>query len=471
MTEGAPVDFRRESIGALAQSVRSGRRRARHLVAHSLERIETLDPAVNAFVCVDADAALAAADDIDRLVAEGGDAGPLAGIPLGVKDLEDVGGLPTRRGSAAFSGAGPAGADSVLVARLRAAGAVVVGKTTTPELGWKAETDSATSGTTRNPWDLSRTPGGSSGGSAAAIAAGMVPMATGSDGGGSIRIPSALCGLAGFKPSLGRVPSGNPPEWQQLSTAAPMARRSVDLALALDAVIGPDQRDLSSLPMPEPSWVGAVADAHLPMKVAWSPTLGYAEVDAEVRAVCERAVGVLGELGVEVMHVPTVFAEDPLGPWSALVGTYCLRTLGPFRGTKAWDRMDPGLAALVGWAEGLTALDLVRAEDDCHRLNLALVELFHDVRLLLTPTTAALAPRCGEPGLIDGREEENWVRFTYPFNLTRSPAGTVLAGFAPGGLPVGLQLVGPQHADLVVLRAMVALEDALGLDAVPPLGD
>src|SRR4051794_30521732 len=233
------MDFRRDTVADLATSVRTGRQRARDLVQHSLERIDADNPEINAFVLVDADGALAAADEIDRQVAEGDDPGPLAGIPLGVKDLEDAAGFPTSHGSAAYMQAHDNGrpsrakSDSVLVARLRAAGAIVMGKTNTPEMGWKGQTDNAVFGTTRNPWDPTRTPGGSSGGSAAAIAAGMVPLATGSDGGGSIRIPSALCGLSGFKPSLGRIPAGGPvpPDWRVLSNPGPMGGGATDLPL------------------------------------------------------------------------------------------------------------------------------------------------------------------------------------------------------------------------------------------------
>ena len=470
------MDFRRETVASLASAVRAGQTRASELVAHSIERIEATNNEINAFVVVDFDAALAAADEIDRQVAEGDDPGPLAGIPLGVKDLEDAAGLPTSHGSAAYMQARgdgrPVANDSVLVARLRAAGAIVMGKTNTPEMGWKGQTDNAVFGTTRNPWDPTRTPGGSSGGSAAAIAAGMVPLATGSDGGGSIRIPSALCGLSGFKPSLGRVPSGgdHAPDWHHLSTRGPMAMRTTDIAYALDAVIGPDPTDLRSLPMPEPSWVGAVESAHVPMKVAWSPTLGYAPLDAEVRAVCERAVGTLSDLGAEVVQVPTVFDEDPVVAWAVMTNAYIQRSMEPYRDTEHWKQIDPMLALQLEEMTGLTAVDLVKAEDQCHELNLRLVRLFHDVRLLVTPTTAAAAPRCGEPGQIDGQDELNWVRFTYPFNMTRSPAGTVCAGFTPSGLPVGLQLVGPQHGDMVVLRTMAALEQELAIDAVAPIG-
>lgn len=459
------MDFRRESIRELVDGVRAGKISARELVEVALARIEEVDDRVNAFVAVDAAAARAAADHLDLRVAAGDDVGELAGIPLAVKDTEDAIGYPTTVGSVAWADAPPAAGDSLLVARLKEAGAIVVGKTNTPELAFKAETDNVLFGATRNPWNLDHTPGGSSGGSAAAIAAGMVPLATASDGGGSIRIPAAVCGLPGFKTSLGRVPAGGPkaPSWHHLSAKGVLARTTTDTALAYDAVIGPDPSDLRSMPMPEPSWTGATDDPHLPMRVAWSPTLGYAAVDPEVAAVCAAAVARLAGTGTEVIEVDTVFAENPGLAWYSLTAGYNLRTIGHLRGTELWDKVDPGLRAQVEFGEKLTVLDVVKAEDACHELNLRLVELFHDVRLLITPTVAGPIPRIG------GNAEPTWVGFTYPFNMTRSPAGTVCAGFTDAGLPVGLQLVGPQHADLVVLRAMAAIEAAFSLDAIAPI--
>ena len=463
------MDFRAASVADLAEDVRRRRVSARELVHHALDRIDDLDGDLNAFTAVDGDAAIAAARNVDERIARGDDVGALAGIPLAVKDLEDAAGFVTSKGSAAFASTLPVHHDSELVSRLKAAGCVVVGKTNTPELGWKADTDNTTFGATRNPFALDRSPGGSSGGSAAAVAAGMVPLATGSDGGGSIRIPAALCGLAGFKPSLGRVPTGgaHAPDWHHLSTRGVMARRLADTVLALDTVIGPDQSDLRSLPMPEPSWLGALEAAHLPRRVAWSPTLGYATVDAEVRRVCEAAVARLADLGAEVVEVDSVFPEDPVWPWMQLTAAYNLRTLEPFRDTELWERIDPGLLRTLELAQGLSAVDLVRAEDRCHELNRRLVDLFHDVRLLVTPVVAGQTPASGRWGTVDGVEQANWVCFTYPFNLTRSPAGTVCAGLTDDGMPVGLQLVGPQHGDMVVLRAMAALDNALAVDAVP----
>jgi aspartyl-tRNA(Asn)/glutamyl-tRNA(Gln) amidotransferase subunit A len=466
------MDFRKESVADLAESVRFGKIAARELVQHALDRIEMLDEQVNAFTAIDGEAALTAAAVIDERVARGDDVGDLAGIPLAVKDLEDAAGFTTSHGSAAWADDAPCGVDSLLVARLKAAGCVVVGKTNTPELGWKGDTENGVFGATRNPWNLAHSPGGSSGGSAAALASGMVPLATGSDGGGSIRIPSALCGLSGVKPSLGRVPAGGPnaPDWMHLSTSGPMARRVADIALALDQVIGPDPSDLRSLPMPDPSWLGALEDAHVPMRIAWSPTLGYATVDSEVREVCERGVRLLSDMGADVVEVETVFNEDPVWDWLKLVSVYCLRVLEPYRDSPVWERIDPGLREQVARFGDVSGLELVKAEAACHRLNWRLVQLFHEVRLLVTPVTAAAAPLSGRPGTIDGEEDQNWVRFTYPFNMTRSPAATVCVGFTSAGLPVGLQLIGPQHGDLVVLRAAAALETATALDPIAPLG-
>ena len=265
------MDFRSQSVVEWADQVRRGTVSATELCDHALDQIARHNPQINAFVAVDPERARAAAAVVDRNVAGGIDPGPLAGIPLGVKDLEDAAGFVTTHGSVAYADDPPARGDSVLVSRLVAAGCVVVGKTNTPELGWKADTDNPLFGPTRNPWNLEHTPGGSSGGSAAAIAAGMVPLATGSDGGGSLRIPSSCCGLSSVKPSLGRVPSGGPeaPDWHHLSTKGPMARRLSDVVAALDIVVGPDPSDLRSLPRPEASWIAALEDPRPPTRVAW----------------------------------------------------------------------------------------------------------------------------------------------------------------------------------------------------------
>jgi aspartyl-tRNA(Asn)/glutamyl-tRNA(Gln) amidotransferase subunit A len=204
------------------------------------------------------------------------------------------------------------------------------------------------------------------------------------------------------------------------------------------------------------------------MSVTWSPTLGYAPVDSEVRSMCERAVAAMADGGAHIVEVESVFDEDPAGTWFTLCSAYQARSVEHLRGTGAWDQMDPGLRLAVEMGQGVTGPQFVKALDDCHHLNLRLVRLFRETRLLVTPTVASLAPLLGQPGTISGEPDENWVRFTYPFNLTRSPAGSVCVGFSDGGLPVGLQLIGPQHGDLVVLRAMAALEQLMELDPVAP---
>ena len=506
-----PGDFRTRSLAEWAGAVRARELSARELTDTALANIDASNGRINAFVAVDAERARAEADAIDARLAAGDTVGPLAGIPIGVKDLEDARGFVTTYGSAAHAADKPAERDSVLVERLRRAGCVVVGKTNAPEFGLKPQTDNVTFGISRNPWNLDVTPGGSSGGTAAALAAGLVPLATGSDGGGSIRIPSAVCGLSGLKPSLGRVPSGDPkaPSWGALSTKGPMALGIRDVALALDAVVGPYPRDLRSLPPAATAWSPALAAPRSPGRVAWSPTLGYMEVDSEIRAVCEQAVKTLADAGVEVVEVDQVFTSDPRTVIGALVSTYTRRNIEEYRDTPFWDQLDPLVVISAEMARAtITGLDMVAAEDGCHRLNWELCDVLDDAPLLLCPTTSGITPRCDMPatvdeliglmteigafdpgaidpgvdlgaildwlrtkepinlpmGTVDGRPVVDWTGMTQPFNLTRSPAGTVCAGFTSGGLPVGLQIVGRQHADLDVLEAVAFLEDLLAID-------
>jgi aspartyl-tRNA(Asn)/glutamyl-tRNA(Gln) amidotransferase subunit A len=466
------MDFRQEHLEDLADRVVRRELSARELTETALARIGTANDALGAFVAVDAEGALAQADAIDERIVAGEDVGPLAGIPIGVKDTEDAVGFRTTQGSLLFADSPPATTDSVLVDRLRQAGCVVVGKTNTPELAWKADTDNRVFGRTANPWSTERSPGGSSGGSAAAVAAGLVPMATGSDGGGSLRIPSSLCGLSSLKASLGRVPAGgsSPPSWADLSSKGLMTRTIRDQALALDSVIGPEPSDLRALPMPEHSWIDALDHLHPPRTVLWSPTLGYARVDTEVLAVCERAVAALEDRGTEVIRIDDVFDEDPAVDWLLLSLTANLRTVqaaDPDGGR--WDQLETGLAAMLDWVRAkATATTALEVQDLAHRLNLRLVEVFHRAPFLLTPAVGGQTPFGSASGTVDGEEDPAWVRFTYPFNLTRSPAGSVCAGFTADGMPVGLQVVGPQHGDVAVLRLLAVLEETIGVDTVCP---
>ncbi len=466
------MDFRHEHVADLADRVTRREVSARELTEVALARIEATNGELNAFVAVDAESARAQAAEIDQRVAAGDDVGPLAGIPIGVKDTEDAIGFRTTLGSALFADRPRATADSVLVDRLRQAGCVIVGKTNTPEFAWKADTDNEVFGRTANPWSLERSAGGSSGGSAAAVAAGQVPLATGSDGGGSLRIPSALCGLSSIKCSLGRVPAGGPtpPGWADLSSKGVMTRTIRDQALALDSVIGPEPTDLRALPMPEDSWIEALADVHVPRKVLWSPSLGYARVDPEILTVCEQALDALRARGTEVVVVDDVFGEDPGVDWLCLSLAANLRTVeAADPGGARWDELDPKLAMMLEWVRShATLTTALEVQDLAHRLNVRLVEVLHQAPLLLTPTVGGQTPVGSGYGTVHGVEDALWVGFTYPFNLTRSPAGSVCAGFTTDGMPVGLQVVGPQHGDLVVLRALAVLEDTIGLDPICP---
>ncbi|MGI8756672.1 MAG: amidase [Acidimicrobiales bacterium] len=467
------MDFRREQIEDLAARVAAKDVSARELTEVALARIEAANDEVNAFVAVDGEAACAAAAKVDERVAKGEAVGPLAGVPIGVKDTENAIGFRTTQGSALFADGPVATADSVLVDRLRQAGCIVVGKTNTPELAWKADTDNSVFGRTGNPWSLGRSAGGSSGGSAAAVVAGMVPMATGSDGGGSLRIPASLCGLTTLKASLGRVPAGGPtpPGWADLSSKGILAAGGAcDTAYVLDAVIGPDPTDLRSLPMPDSSWRDAVDRLHAPRKVLWSPTLGYAAVDPEVMVACEAAVAALEGRGTEVARVDDVFGEDPALPWLQLMLCANLRVVEAAMGNQdRWSELDPKLVAMLEWAKGSATLTTaLESQDVAHRLNLRLVELFHQAPVLLTPTVGGQTPVGDAFGTVGGVEDVSWVGFTYPFNLTRSPAGSVPVGLTTDGMPIGLQVVGPQHADSLVLRTLALIEETLGLDLTCP---
>ena len=466
------MDFRRHGLVDLAQQIRSGQVSASEIVQASLDRIEEVDSRVRAFVATDPHRSLAEAAEIDRRLAAGEPVGPLAGIPLAVKDLEDATGFRTTYGSLLRAEAPAAEGDSVLVARLRAAGCVVVGKTNTPEYGYKGATDNPLFGPTLNPWDLERSPGGSSGGSSAALAAGMVPLATGSDGGGSIRIPAAVCGHSGIKTTQGRVPNGGPtaPGSGLFSVKGPMTLRIADAASVLDSCVGPHPTDPFSLPRPSQLWYEAVLEARLPSRVVFSPDMGFTTVDAEIASIVRSAVDRLADAGVVVAEVPSVWPTSPLWPWLSMWCTARARTQGHLKDTPDWDTIDLGLQAQIDLGLQTTGVEMFRAIDAVHEFNLQLETAFEQAPLLLTPTVAGHTPRSGSDGTINGEETPSWVEFTFGFNLTRNPAGTVCCGYTADGMPVGLQVVGRQLDDLGVLQAVHAFEQILGCDRLAPLG-
>ncbi len=438
-----------QSLIEIAELVRSGKRSARSVVTEALATIQERNDSCNAFVAVNNEQAINDAEELDRRVLHDGPVGPLAGVPLAVKDTEDSVGYRTTFGSRLWASAPLATRDSVLVARLKAAGCIVVGRTNTPELAAKGVTDNPVFGATRNPLDRARSAGGSSGGAAAAVATGMVPLATGSDGGGSIRIPAAACGLPGFKPSLGRIPDGGPTpvDWANLTSRGVLTRTVDELLTVLDVIVGPDPTDLRSLPAPSVPWTEAVAMQRPPVRIGWSPTLGYADVDPVIVEACSAEVQRLASEGIEVVEIPNVFDHDPVMTWATLVSSYLHRSVVG----RNLALMDPDVRGYVEMAAGWTAQQLVEADDACHMLNLQLVATFQRCDLLLTPTLAF------EPPLI-GENDNRFVRATYPFNMTRSPAGTIPVGTTAGGLSIGLQIIGPQHGDIAVLALMRQIE-------------
>ncbi len=421
-----------------------------------LARIERRDPELNAFCLVDGERALADARGSEARWARGEPAGPLDGVPVGVKDLLVTRGWPTLRGSKAVDPAGPWEDDAPVVAALRRSGAVLPGKTTTPELGWKGVTDSALEGVTRNPWDPAKTPGGSSGGSSAAIAAGMVPLALGTDGGGSIRIPCGFSGLAGLKPTFGRVPAWPASPFGPVAHVGPMARTVTDTALLLDVMAEPDARDWQALPPARTSFAAGIDDGAEGLRLAFSPELGYAAVDPEVAAIVNRAALAFAELGAHVELADPGFA-DPREAFDVLWHSGAARAVA-----LTGDVDDPGLCEIAAAGRGHAATDYIAALQARDALALEM-SLFHEQwDLLLTPTLPIPAFEAGREtpeGASDPRWP-GWPPFTYPFNMTQQPAATVPCGFTEAGLPVGLQIVGPRHADALVLRAARAYEAA-----------
>ena len=463
-------DFRTVTVEALASMVRDRTLTAVAVTEHALGRIEALNPVLNAFVAIDATAAREQAAAIDERLDAGGEVGPLAGIPIGVKDLADAAGFVTTRGAMHLRDTPPVTADSTEVARLRAAGAVIVGKTNTPEFGCMGDTYNPVFGATWNPWNLSRSPGGSSGGTGAAIASGMVPVGTGSDGGGSIRIPSAMCGLSGIKTSQGRVPSGPPPPGLlDLSCVGPMARRIRDVAYCLDAVVGPHPSDLRSLPAPTESWRGALDDPPLPKRVLWVPAFDGEPVDAEILASCAAAVERLAAEGVEVVEMGTLFDTVSGAFLPLFLGGLIGPAFRPLYGTPAWDDVTDVLAVALEEAfERVTVDTVAAARQQAAELSMQLGELMAGFDAMLSPTMAGQTPVVGGDGTINGVETENWIRFTPLANLTRRPAGTVCCGFTDDGMPIGLQVLGHQVDDIGVLQTLAVLEDLGGLDPIAP---
>jgi aspartyl-tRNA(Asn)/glutamyl-tRNA(Gln) amidotransferase subunit A len=435
-----------------------------------LERIDALNPKLNAFCLVAHESALQQARDSETRWARGAPAGALDGVPVSIKDLILTRGWPTLRGSRTVDEKQAWDVDAPATARLREAGAVLLGKTTTPEFGCKGETNSPRSGITRNPWDLSKTPGGSSGGTAAAVAAGLGPLSVGTDGAGSVRIPAAFCGNVGLKPSFGRVPAYPLSPFGSVAHLGPHTMSVRDAALMLNVLKQPDARDWTSLPPDASDSLAGLDDGIRGLKIAYSPTLGYAtNVDPEVAAAVHAAVQQLEALGAHVEQTDPGF-DDPLDITTGLwfLGSWTVwNTLTPEQQTL----VDPDFRAQALLGSGQSALDIQKLNARRGALGSQMRQFMQRFDLLVTPSVAvpAFEARPAGHSAMNPQAMLGWTPFSYPFNLTQQPACTIPCGLTKAGLPIGLQFVGPMFGDALVLRAARAWESVRPIPRPAPL--
>jgi aspartyl-tRNA(Asn)/glutamyl-tRNA(Gln) amidotransferase subunit A len=447
----------------IVRALRSRELGPAELMEATLARIGALNEKLNAFVALrDEETLLREAREAGERIARG-EARPLEGVPLGVKDLEDAAGMITSKGSVPFKD-NLAAVDSVQVERLRGAGAIVVGKTNAPEFGYTAITKNLLFGPTNNPWNLERTPGGSSGGSSAAIAGGMIPLATASDGGGSVRLPATFTGCFGLKVSYGRIPHGPDSHWVTGDTAVhgPLTRTVADAALHLDVACGPHPLDPNSLPHPGYAYADVLERLPAGLRIGFSPDLGYAVVQSDLAEVVADAAGVFEELG---HHLEEVKGGPPeLGREWGMANSF--EMLGKLSHLLPEHEQEFGRTFIEGTKTGarMTSERFAALLERREELNRWCAEVFGRFDLLLTPTVPYDPPpaRGPFPTEIEGRELP-WASvasFTIPFNLSWHPAATVRAGFSKAGLPVGLQIVASRHRDDLVLQAAHAFEQA-----------
>lgn len=447
-----------------AAAVRSGDVSARELVESSLSLIADGQPQLNAFVHVDAEGALAAADVVDRARAAGEPLGPLAGVPFGVKDLEDCAGMPTTRGSRWYADAAPATRDDLHVERFRAAGAIPVGKTAAPEFGAFGYTASPLHGVTRNPWNTERTPGGSSGGTAAAVAAGAIPFGTASDGGGSIRGPAASCGLPGLKPTYGRVPTFGVTRHAGNAVNFALATTVADTALLLDIAAGPDMRDRTSLPPAAGSYLDAIERLDVDgLRSAWSADLGFVTTDPDVVDIAARAAGTLVDAAGLVDTGLDVAIDDFIRIYAFMESADQFVDV-PDDWEDRLDELDPLVRG--GWDRNRTVTlpQFAKVEKARRGLELQVAELFEHIDVLLTPTNPC-APFAAEgpmPTEIGGQpcHAGSAALLTMLANVANLPAITVPAGLTADGLPVGLMITAARHRDDQCLRLARCFEQA-----------
>jgi Asp-tRNA(Asn)/Glu-tRNA(Gln) amidotransferase A subunit family amidase len=445
------------------------------VVTRSLARIHDLQPALNAFTVVLDESALASARDADDAVQHGGPLPSLLGVPVSIKDHIWMTGAPATNGSLVLRDFVPP-EDAVPVARLRAAGAVIVGKTNNPEFCYRGFTDNLVFGLTRNPWDLERTPGGSSGGAGASVAAGLTAIALGTDGGGSVRIPASFCGVVGHKPTFGLVPKEPGFKgWKTLSVDGPLARSVRDAALMLSVMAGPAAADDMSYPgPPAQSYVDSLSRPGdlSGLRVAWSEDIGVLPVDTDVRAVFAATLQVFADLGCEPVEAAPA-TPNPAELWNTIALAEGFSSEGPFLASSR-DLMSPGIAEIVEAGRDITGGQYVDALHEKARYTRVWAEFFDQYDVLVTPALQVTAFPVGllTPAEIEGQAVDpffdDWCSICLPANLTGMPATVVPAGFGAGGRPVGLQVMGPRWADVLTLRVAGAFERATPWSAARP---
>lgn len=425
-----------------------------------LSRIERLNPIINAYCTLDAENARKQAKEAEAAVMRGERLGPLHGVPVSIKDLIFTRGIRTTGGSRIYRDFIPQ-QDAIVVERLKKAGAIVIGKTNTSEFGWVAVTDNPSFGATLNPWNLGLTPGGSSGGAAAAVALGMGPIAIGSDGGGSIRIPASFCGVCGFKPSFGLVPQYPCfPGWGDLSHTGPITRTIRDTALVMEVIAGLDDRDFFSLPVTAKNYLSLLDSPLKGLKIAWSRDMGYASVDRQVLEITEKAARIFSTLGSR-LEAATPDTGNPEKIFSTIVAARLSSALGD-KIEKWQGEMSPGLVRFIQRNRNRTAGEYIKAEEARLEYREKIRSFFTRYDLLLTPTVAVPPFELGIFGVGEiagvGVSPLGWMPFTYPFNLTGQPAISIPCGWTDDGLPVGLQIIGRRFDDATVLKAAAAFE-------------
>jgi len=426
-----------------------------------LDRIEKFQPVINAFIIVDRGGALKAAQTSEARWQKGEPMGSADGLGATVKDNVWLKDFPSRRGSLTIDPA-PMKADAPAVARLREAGAVILGKTCLPEFGWIGATHSPLTGITRNPWKLERTPGGSSGGAAAAALLNLGHLHIGTDGAGSIRIPAAFTGVFGIKPSYGRVAAFPASPFSILAHVGPLTRSVADAALMLSVIGGPDERDMTAWNTPTPDYRVGLNDGVRGLRVAWSPRLGYVQkLNPEVEAATAKAAQAFSDLGAIVEEADPGFAE----PYETIMTLWGAVSAMIVAAAPENDRakMDPGFLKLAEEGKKYSLADYLAAYVARQDLAIAMARFHEKYDLLLTPQMPIPALEAGRVTPADGSYGDNWINwspYTYPFNLTQQPAASVPCGFSSDGLPIGLQIVGPARQDHLVLRAARAFESA-----------